>query len=76
MDWAIVTCFPVLAAIVAVMIILKDLSKKLFKCKHCDKEFNVDWTELVFATHSDDEYSIKCPYCNKKGSIVQKSKVD
>lgn len=76
MDWAIVSCFPTLAAIIAALIILKNLSKKSFKCKHCAKEFNVKWTELVFVTHYDDEYSIKCPYCNKKGSIVQKNKED
>lgn len=74
MDWAIVSCFPILAAIVAIFIVAKDLSKNLFKCKHCAKEFNVKWTKLVFVMHSDNEYSIECPYCHKKECIIQKSK--
>ncbi|MDE5583984.1 MAG: hypothetical protein K2J08_09795 [Ruminococcus sp.] len=73
MDWAIVACFPILAAFAAMIIIAKGLSKNLFKCKHCLKEFNTDWTKLVFVMHSDNEYSIKCPYCNKKDCMIQKN---
>lgn len=71
MDWAIVACFPILAAVIAMIIIAKKMSKKLFKCKHCSKEFNINWTELAFATHSDNEYSLECPYCNKKECTIQ-----
>lgn len=73
MDWAITACFPILAALAAMIIIAKKLSKNLFKCKHCAKEFNTDWTNLVFVMHSDDEYSVKCPYCNKKDCIIQRN---
>ena len=48
MDWAIVSCFPVLAAIAAILIVAKNLSKNTFKCKYCAKEFNVKWTRTYF----------------------------
>ncbi len=72
MDWAIVSCFPVLAAIAAILIVAKNLSKNTFKCKYCAKEFNVKWTELIFAMHSGNDYSIECPYCNKKECKIKK----
>ncbi len=76
MEWIVISSFPTLAAIVTVLIYVKSLSKNIFKCKHCAKEFNVNWTKLVFVIHADNEYSVECPYCNKKGCIMQKSKGD
>lgn len=76
MEWVIVSSFPIIAAIIAILIYAKNLSKNIFKCKHCAKGFNVNWTELIFVTHADNVFSVECPYCNKKECIIQKSKGD
>lgn len=76
MELIVIVSFPILAAIIAMPIYAKNLSKNTFQCKHCEKEFNVNWKKLVFAVHANDEYSVECPCCNKKECIIQKSKGD
>ena len=42
------------------------LSKMDFVCKDCNHRFNKKWYQLIFLTHFENEYSVKCPQCNKK----------
>lgn len=42
------------------------LSKKDFCCSACSHRFRKKWYQLMFLTHYENEYSVKCPECNKK----------
>ena len=57
---------PILA--VAVIIILSmRIASRSFKCKKCDNEFHIKWTQVLVTEHSDDEYMLVCPHCKNKG---------
>ena len=69
--------FAVLIPIVAVAIIVilaKRIASHTFKCKHCSKEFNINWSKVVVTEHSDNEYMLVCPYCNTKDWCTEQSK--
>ena len=42
------------------------LSKRKFICSHCGKEFYPKWYQVMFETHFNDYFRIRCPHCNKK----------
>ena len=72
MGWIIVTLVVIIAACIACVLCAKQISKQTFSCKSCSKEFNVNWTKVLFAVHYENEYEIRCPYCNNKGCIGKK----
>ena len=55
-----------LGAILACLLIAKIQSKHSFKCGHCGKEFEPNWTQMVFEIHVAKDHKIKCPHCNVK----------
>lgn len=42
------------------------LSKKDFVCPKCSHRFQNKWYELIFLTHYENEFSVKCPECSSK----------
>ena len=42
------------------------LSKRKFICSHCGKEFYPKWYQVMFETHFNDYFKIRCPHCDKK----------
>ncbi|MBQ7756479.1 MAG: hypothetical protein IJ031_04480 [Oscillospiraceae bacterium] len=42
------------------------LSKKTFVCPVCGHKFKREWFKLLFLTHYENEYSVRCPECGKK----------
>lgn len=42
------------------------LSTRSFKCRTCDHIFKAQVYKLLFITHFNDDYIIKCPNCQKK----------
>lgn len=56
----LVVCFIVLIAVAV------SLSKKEFCCKKCGNSFKASWKKLIFVTHYNNEYSVKCPNCDNK----------
>lgn len=56
------------AIIVIPLIFLKGfiLAKHQFECSHCNKTFYPKWYQVMFETHFNEYFRIKCPYCKKK----------
>lgn len=71
MELIMICCVILLSVFIVCIIFAMKLSQHIFRCKHCSKEFKIKWTKLIFVTHCDDEYTVKCPYCKEKGCIVQ-----
>lgn len=69
MELVIVFAIVITAAVIAYIMMVKQIAKHTFQCKQCSKEFNTNWKNLLFAMHADDEYEIVCPHCNNKGCI-------
>lgn len=42
------------------------LSKRKFMCSNCNKEFYPKWYQVMFETHFNEYFRIRCPHCNKK----------
>ena len=42
------------------------LSKRKFTCSNCNKEFYPKWYQVMFETHFNEYFRIRCPHCNKK----------
>lgn len=42
------------------------LSKHKFICSECNKEFYPKWYQVMFETHFNNYFKIKCPHCGKK----------
>ena len=55
-----------IAAVTIVVILSKRIALHAFKCKHCSKEFNINWLKVVVTEHSDNEYMLVCPYCKTR----------
>ena len=55
---------------IAVVVVLVaqgiSLSKKTFVCPVCGHKFKREWSKLLFLTHYENEYSVRCPECGKK----------
>lgn len=73
MEILIIIAVIIAAALVSCAIVAVSLSKHTFRCKTCSKSFCTKWTKLIFATHYENEFNIKCPYCKEKGCIADKS---
>ncbi len=74
MEILIIVGIVLLSVFISCLIIARQLSQHNFKCKSCLKSFKPEWKKLIFITHSDDEYNIKCPYCNNKGCFLERNK--
>ena len=42
------------------------LSKYEFECSECNKRFYPKWYQVMFETHFNDYFRIKCPHWGKK----------
>lgn len=69
MELVIVVAIVFTAAIIAYIMMVKQIAKHTFQCKKCSKEFKTNWKSLLFVMHADDYYEILCPHCNNKGCI-------
>ena len=59
----------IMAVIIIVFVLVMQgiiLSRKDFSCPVCSHKFRKKWYQLMFLTHYENEYSVKCPECNKK----------
>lgn len=43
------------------------LSKKKYCCPNCNKTFNPKWYRVAFSAHINDDRTLKCPHCGKRG---------
>ena len=74
MDYLITILIPVVG--VAIIVLLaKRIASHNFKCKHCSKEFKVNWPKVVVTEHSGKEYMLICPYCKTKGWCAEQPKI-
>ena len=65
--------FIISAAII--VLVAKNTASHQFKCRHCSKEFYVNWLKILVTEHSDNEYKLECPFCKiKDWCTEQKSK--
>ncbi len=60
----IVTAMILACVAVIVVGFAASLSKHEFECKKCGHKTRFKWTKLVFVTHYENEYRVKCPECN------------
>lgn len=63
--------YPVIIILLITVIIVIiaqgiSLSKKSFVCSVCGHKFKREWFKLLFLTHYENEYSVRCPECGKK----------
>ena len=63
----------IIAAIIAVAV-AKAQSKHTFICHNCGKEFQPQWTQMVFEVHAFDKHRLKCPYCKKTDFCTDQGK--
>ena len=72
--------FVLLSCIVVLVIIIiaKIQSRKYFLCKHCSKEFQVKWTQLLFEIHALDEHKLTCHIVRQRifANILEKNKIN
>ncbi len=65
MEWLFAVLIPI-AAIAVIVIVAKSIALHSFRCKHCSKEFKIEWPRVIITEHSGNEYRLVCPYCQKK----------
>ncbi|MBE6836723.1 MAG: hypothetical protein E7509_01825 [Ruminococcus sp.] len=58
----------IIVVVISAVLLLQgiSLSKKDFFCKNCNYRFNRKWYQVIFLTHFENEFSVKCPQCGKK----------
>ena len=65
---------PFIIVIIVITIVAKRIASHNFKCKHCNKEFCINWYKVIFTEHSSDEYRLVCPFCNTKDWCTEQPK--
>lgn len=65
MDFLFVV-LPFVIAVIVIVVVAKKITLHSFKCKHCSKEFHVNWPRVIITEHSGSEYRLVCPFCKIK----------
>ena len=68
------TALVPLVAVAIVVILSERVASHTFKCNHCSGQFNIKWSKVLVAEHSDKEYMLVCPHCKTKGWCTEQSK--
>ena len=70
----VIVAIALLIAAAIAIAVAKAQSKHVFTCRHCGKDFQPPWTQLLFEVHAFNEHRLKCPHCAKKGFCTDKGK--
>lgn len=70
MEYWILVLILALASVIAV-VVAKRVAAHSFRCKHCGREFRLDWRKVPVTVHSDSEYMLACPGCGVKDWCTQ-----
>lgn len=73
MDFLFIALVFILAAAVVVPV-AKNIASHKFKCRHCSKEFYINWPKALITEHSDSEYRLVCPFCKTKDWCTEQPK--
>ena len=65
MEWLFTLLIPAVAVVIIVTV-AKGIASHRFRCKHCAKEFEIPWTQVLVTEHSDRKYKLVCPHCKTK----------
>ena len=65
--WWVIAIPVALFTIVAFIISGSILSRKKYCCPNCNKTFNPKWYRVAFSAHINDDRTLKCPHCGKRG---------
>ena len=63
-----------IVAVAIVAILAKHIASHTFQCKHCSREFHIQWSKVIVAEHSGNEYMLVCPHCGTKGWCTEHPK--
>lgn len=63
-----------ITVVVVVVSIAKNIASHRFKCRHCSKEFHINWFRVIITEHSDSEYRLLCPFCKTKDWCTEQKK--
>ena len=70
----IIVVIALLIAAAVTVSVAKAQSKHVFVCRSCGKDFQPQWTQLVFEIHAFNEHRLKCPHCGKKSFCTDKGR--
>lgn len=57
---------PFVIAVIVIVVVARKIASHSFKCKHCSKEFHINWSRVIMTEHSGREYRLECPFCKTK----------
>ena len=63
-----------LFAIAIIVLVAKHIASHSFKCKHCKKEFYIQWAKVIVTKHNGNEYMLYCPHCKTKDWCTEQQK--
>ncbi len=73
MDYLLTALIFIISATVVVLI-AKNIASHKFKCRHCSKEFCINWYKVIVTEHSGNEYRLVCPFCKTKDWCTEQLK--